>query len=174
VDGDDASFKLLKLNPLQKSKAQLYIDVRDSYHKLYNNEANNLKEDDSNRELLNAHYDSFVTKYGRLNDAKNLGLLKMDSGANEILALERGINGELVKADIFNYPVSFNLNQLEQVENSEEALAASLNKFGEVNTASMLSLLDGKSTEELVEELHGQIYFNPHCRAIVKNPIKIC
>jgi N12 class adenine-specific DNA methylase len=161
VDGDDATFKLLKLNPLQKSKAQLYIYVRDTYHKLYNSEANDQKEDSVNRELLNAHYDSFVTKYGRLNDAKNLGLLKMDSGANEILALERGINGELVKADIFNHPVAFNSNQLEQVENSEEALAASLNKFGEVNTAYILSLLEGKSREELVEELHARIYFNP-------------
>lgn len=161
VDGEVATFKLLKLNPLQKSKAQLYLDVRDTYHKLYNNEANDLKEDDSSRNLLNAHYDSFVAKYGCLNDAKNLGLLKMDSGANEILALERGINGELVKADIFHHPVAFNPNQLEHVENSEEALAASLNKFGEVNIAYMLSLLEGKSREELVEELHSRIYFNP-------------
>ncbi|MBK5194079.1 MAG: N-6 DNA methylase, partial [Flavobacteriaceae bacterium] len=160
-DGDHATFKLLRLNPIQQPKALLYINIRNTYHQLYNNEANDLKEDSVNRELLNAHYDSFVAKYGRLNDAKNLGLLKMDSGANEILALERGINGELVKADIFNHPVAFNPNQLEQVENSEEALAASLNKFGEVNTAYMLSLLDGKSREELVEELHGRIYYNP-------------
>ena len=161
VDGDDASFKLLKLNPLQKSKAQLYIDVRDSYHKLYNSEANKLKEENVTRELLNAHYDSFVEKHGHLNDAKNLGLLKMDSGANEILALERGIIGELHKADIFYHPVAFNPNHLEQVETAEEALAASLNKFGEVNTAFMLTLLDGKSREELAEELHGRIYYNP-------------
>ena len=117
VDGDEATFKLLKLNPLQKSKAQLYVNVRDTYHKLYNNEANNLKEDNVTRGLLNAHYDSFVEKYGHLNDAKNLGLLKMDSGANEILALERGINGELIKADIFHHPVAFNPNKLEKVEN---------------------------------------------------------
>ena len=160
-DGDHATFKLLRLNPIQQPKALLYINIRDTYHQLYNNEANDQKEDSVNRELLNAHYDNFVTKYGRLNDAKNLGLLKMDSGSNEILALERGINGELVKSDIFNHPVAFNPNQLEQVETSEEALAASLNKFGEVNTAYMLSLLDGKSREELVEELHGRIYYNP-------------
>jgi N12 class adenine-specific DNA methylase len=161
VDKDGAIFNQLKLNPLQKSKAQLYIDVRDTYHKLYNNEAGDLQEDTVNRKSLNTYYDSFVAKYGHLNDAKNLGLVKMDSGSNEILALERGINGELHKADIFNHPVAFNPNHLEHVENSEEALAASLNKFGEVNTAYMLSLLDGKSREELVEELHGRIYYNP-------------
>ena len=112
--------------------------------KLYNNEANNLKEDNITRGLLNAHYDSFVEKYGHLNDAKNLGLLKMDTGSNEILALERGINGELIKADIFHHPVAFNPIKLEKVETSEEALAASLNKFGEVNTAYMLSLIGRK------------------------------
>jgi len=161
IDGDEAIFKLLRLNPIQQSKALLYIDIRDTYHQLYYNEANELREDSVNRKLLNSLYDIFVVKYGQLNDAKNLGLLKIDSGANEIMALERGINGKLVKADIFNHPVAFNPNKLEQVETSEEALAASLNKFGEVNTAYMLSLLDGKSREELVEELHGRIYFNP-------------
>ncbi len=120
-----------------------------------------LKEDTVTRRLLNEYYDAFIQKYGNLNDPKNLGLLKMDSGANEVLALERGINGELVKADIFNQPVAFNARELEQVETSEEALAASLNKFGEVRMDYMLSLLDKKSREELVQELHGRIYFNP-------------
>ncbi len=161
LDGDRATFKQLRLNPIQQSKAMLYINIRDSYHQLYNKEANDLKEDSVSRQMLNSHYDSFVEKYGQLNDSKNLGLLKMDSGANEILALERSINGELVKADIFNHPVAFSPNKLEQVETSEEALAASLNKFGEVNTAYMLSLLDGKSREELTQELHTRIYYNP-------------
>lgn len=161
VDGEQATFKQLRLTPIQQSKSLLYINIRDSYHQLYNNEANDLKEDSANRKLLNFHYDSFTAKYGQLNDAKNLGLLKMDSGAIEILALERSIDGELVKADIFNHPVAFDPIKLELVETSEEALAASLNKFGEVNTTYMLSLLDGKSREELVQELHRRIYFNP-------------
>ncbi|WP_346856939.1 helicase-related protein [uncultured Draconibacterium sp.] len=161
LDEEQATFKQLRLNPIQQSKALLFIKIRDTYQELYFNEANELKEDSASRKLLNSYYDSFVEKYGQLNNSKNLGLLKMDSGANEILALERGINGELVKADIFNHPVAFNPNKLEQVETSEEALAASLNKFGEVNIAYILSLLDGKSREELVEELHSRIYYNP-------------
>ena len=137
----------------------LFIQIRDTYHQLYNNEAESLKEDTENRKLLNDYYDDFVKKYGNLNDPKNLGLLKMDSGANEVLALERGENGELVKADIFHQPVAFNARELEQVETSEEALAASLNKFGEVRMDYMLSLLDGKGQEELVQELHGKNIF---------------
>ena len=159
--GDAATFEKLKLNPQQEAKTLLFIQIRDTYHHLYNNEAESLKEDTANRSLLNVHYDDFVKKYGNLNDHKNLGLLKMDFGANEVLALERGINGELVKADIFHQPVAFNVRELKQVETSEEALAASLNKFGEVRMDYMLSLLDEKNPEELVQELHGRIYFNP-------------
>ncbi len=161
LEGDHATLMLLGLTPIEQSKALLYISIRDTYHQLYNNEASELEEDRVNRKLLNSHYDSFVAMYGCLNDAKNLGLLKMDTGANEILALERGENGELVKADIFNQPVAFDPNQLKQAETAEEALAASLNKFGEVRIGYMLSVLKGKSREELVGELHGRIYFNP-------------
>jgi hypothetical protein len=160
-DTDSATFERLKLNHVQEAKALLFIQIRDTYHQLYNNEAESLNEDAANRNLLNGYYDDFVQNYGNLNDAKNLGLLKMDSGSNEVLALERGVNGELVKADIFHQPVAFNARELEQVETSEEALSASLNKFGEVRVDYMLSLLDEKSREELVQELHGKIYFNP-------------
>ena len=129
-DSDTATFERLKLTPQQEAKALLFIQIRDIYHQLYNNEAESLKEDATTRKLLNAYYDDFFQKYGNLNDSKNLGLLKMDSGANEVLALERGENGQLVKADIFNQPVAFNARELEQVETSEEALAASLNSSG--------------------------------------------
>ncbi|MDR2385547.1 MAG: transposase [Tannerella sp.] len=58
----------------------------------------------------------------------------MDTGGREILSLEH---------------------------TSIEALSASLNFFGEVNTEYMLSLFPEKSAEEMIEELHGYIYYNP-------------
>ena len=163
-DGETATFEQLKLNPGQEAKALLFIQIRDTYHQLYNNEAVSFKEDAANRNLLNSYYDDFNRRYGNLNDPRNLGLLKMDSGANEVLALERAVNGELVKADIFHQPVAFNARELERVETSEETLAASLNRYGEVRMDYMLSLLKEKSREELVQELHGRIYFNPLIR----------
>jgi len=66
----------------------------------------------------------------------------------------------LSKADIFGHPVAFSLNECNQVDTSEEALSASLNKFGGVNLDYM-SLLSGMSADELVVELKGRIYFNP-------------
>lgn len=41
------------------------------------------------------------------------------------------------KADIFDHPVSFNINEVTQVDTPEEALSASLNKYGGVNLGYM-------------------------------------
>ena len=98
----DAVFKSLELNPLQEQKAKLYIEIRDTYHSLYNYEAKEQKENKDLRQSLNIHYDTFVKSYGNLNDRKNLDLIKMDAGGREILSLEHSDNGKLVKADIFN------------------------------------------------------------------------
>jgi N12 class adenine-specific DNA methylase len=152
---------LLELNPLQTQKAKLYIEIRDTYHSLYNCEAKEQKENTDLRKSLNLHYDTFVKRYGNLNDRKNLDLIKMDTGGREILSIEHSDNGKLVKADIFNQPVAFNPNEITQADTSVEALSASLNKFGEVNTGYMLSLLPDRSTEEMIEELQGHIYYNP-------------
>jgi hypothetical protein len=109
---DDAIFKSLELNPLQTQKAKLYIEIRDTYHSLYNYEAKERKENADLRQLLNLHYDTFVKRYGNLNDKKNLDLIQMDAGGREILSLEHPDNGKLVKADIFNQPVAFNPNEI--------------------------------------------------------------
>ncbi|KAA6299759.1 MAG: hypothetical protein EZS26_004104, partial [Candidatus Ordinivivax streblomastigis] len=124
-------------------------------------EAKEQKENKDLRQSLNTHYDTFVKRYGNLNDRKNLDLIRMDTGGREILSLEHSDNGKLVKADIFNSPVAFNSNEIKQANTPIEALSASLNKFGEVNTRYMLLLLPEKSAEEMIEELHGRIYYNP-------------
>ncbi|MDR1666478.1 MAG: hypothetical protein LBS03_02110 [Bacteroidales bacterium] len=82
---DDAVFKSLELNPLQEQKAKLYIEIRDAYHSLYNYEAKELKENADLRQSLNLHYDTFVKRYGNLNDKNSLDLIKMDAGGQEIL-----------------------------------------------------------------------------------------
>jgi N12 class adenine-specific DNA methylase len=161
---DDAVFMPLELNHLQKQKAEQYIKFRDTYHLLYNYEATEKTENKELRESLNDLYNHFVQRYGNLNDRKNLDLIKMDTGGQEILSLERAIDGKLTKADIFTQPVSFNPNEITEADNSMEALSASLNKFGEVNLEYMLLLMPEKSREEMLEDLHGRIYYNPLIR----------
>jgi N12 class adenine-specific DNA methylase len=157
---EDAIFMPLHLNSLQKEKAELYIQLRDEYHSLYAYEATTLKENEGLRSALNNSYDTFVMRHGFLHDKKNLDLIKMDTGGQEILSLERFIDGKLVKADIFMQPVAFNPNEITHVSSSEEALGASLNKFGEVNIDYMSSLMDIKP-EKLLQDLHKRIYYNP-------------
>lgn len=158
---DDAEFQALDVAFDQRAKISRYIEIRDTYHTLYNHEAEHLTEHASLRGNLNLYYDSFVRRYGHLNDKKNLDVIKMDAGGREILSLERSVDGNLQKADIFSMPVAFNPNEITVADTSDEALIASLNKYGEVRLEYMQSLMDGKDRDELIHELEGRIYFNP-------------
>lgn len=158
---DDAEFQALDISFDQRSKISRFIEIRDTYHTLYNHEAEHLTEHVSLRSNLNLAYDSFVRRYGYLNDKRNLDVIKMDAGGREILSLERSVDGNLQKADIFSMPVAFNPNEITVADTSDEALIASLNKYGEVRLDYMQSLMDGKDRQEIVLELEGRIYFNP-------------
>ena len=77
-----------------------------------------------------------------------------------MLSLERSVNGKIQKADIFTVPVSFNANEVTHVDTPQEALAASLNRFGEVNLEYMENLSD-IGRQELLEQLEDRIFYNP-------------
>ena len=84
----------------------------------------------------------------------------MDADNREILALERYTDGKAVKADIFDHPVSYNVNEITHTGDVHEALAASLNRYGEANMEYMESLTD-KPQSQLLEELRGRVFYNP-------------
>lgn len=158
---DGAEFQALDIAFDQRSKINRYIEIRDTYHTLYNHEAEHLTEHASLRGNLNLVYDSFIRRYGNLNDKRNLDVIKMDAGGREILSLERSVEGNMQKADIFSMPVAFNPNEITVANTSDEALIASLNKYGEVRLDYMQSLMDDKDRNEIVSELDGRIFFNP-------------
>jgi N12 class adenine-specific DNA methylase len=160
IDGLQPTFHPLELATGQRQRASLYIEIRDTYHHLYLNEADRLQPNPALREMLNRLYDDFTAHFGLLNDAKNLDLIKMDAGGREILSLERYTQGNAVKADIFNRPVAFNPDEIILADNAHEALTASLNKYAGVNLEYMSSLT-GSEPESLLEELKSSIYFNP-------------
>lgn len=155
-----ATFHPLDVDKAQREKIAAYIPVRDAYERLYAYEADRHEEDKMQRENLNARYDEFVARYGSLNAKANVKLLMMDASGRDLLALERAENGQFVKADIFDHPVAFALNEITHVDTPEEALAASLNRYGGVNLDYMESLADN-SREELIDELKGRIFYNP-------------
>ena len=138
----------------------MYIEIRDAYYHLYNNEAETLTANPALREMLNRLYDNFTERFGRLNDKRNLDLIKMDARGTEILSLERYTDGKARKADIFERPVAFNPDEITHADDASEALVASLNKYGRVEPHYMASLT-GTTVEGILGELKGRIYYNP-------------
>ena len=155
-----ATFHPLDLQEYQKEKAALYIQIRNSYERLYAYEAEHREAHMLHRENLNTHYDEFVMRYGNLNAGQNAKMILMDAAGRDILSLERGENGLFLKADIFDHPVAFSNEESVSVETPEDALTASLNKYGGVNIEYMCGLC-GNSETELIEALKGRIYYNP-------------
>ncbi|WP_313091734.1 N-6 DNA methylase [Chryseobacterium flavum] len=154
-----ANFHPLQLPSAQKARAEAYIAVRDCYINLYQKEAEKQSEHKEERETLNRLYDTFTKKYGNLNTADNAKLIKTDSAGKEIPYLERIIGGVIHKADIFSRPVSFSTNTL-ATDNPEEALAASLNKYGNVDL-DFMSEISSLPANTLKEALQGRLFYNP-------------
>ncbi|MCE9256735.1 N-6 DNA methylase [Bacteroides fragilis] len=155
-----ATFQPLDMEGMQAQKAQLYIDLRNTYERLYAHEAENHEENALLRRNLNTYYDEFVMRYGNLNAKHNAKLILMDASGRNMLSLERGENGQFVKADIFDHPVAFSQETLVEVESPEEALSASLNRYGGVNLPYMESLCDLPQTD-ILETLKGRVFYNP-------------
>ena len=155
-----ATFMPLELNMEQKEKAVLYIALRDAYQKLYTYEAEEQTENKQMRESLNVYYDAFFIRFGNLNAKQNVKFILMDASGRDMLSLERVENGQFTKSDIFDHPVSFSLDEVSHVDSPEEALTASLNKFGRIDLPYMTELSD-MLEPELTEALKGRIYYNP-------------
>ena len=155
-----ATFQPLDMEGMQAQKAQLYIDLRNTYERLYAHEAERHEGNALLRRNLNTYYDEFVMRYGNLNAKHNANLILMDASGCNMLSLERGEDGKFVKADIFDHPVSFSQETLVEVESPEEALSASLNLYGGVNLPYMESLCDLPQAE-MLEALKGRVFYNP-------------
>ena len=155
-----ATFQPLDMEGMQKEKAQLYISMRDTYERLYAQEAERQEANDMLRRHLNTYYDEFVMRYGCLNARQNVKLLMMDTSGRNMLALERSEGGTMVKADIFDHPVSFSQETTVTAESPEEALSTSLNRYGGVNLPYMESVCDMPQAD-MLEALKGRVYYNP-------------
>ena len=160
VRKNGATFTPLALKSEQTKRAMLYITLSETYQQLYHYEAETHEPSEHLREHLNQYYDEFVEKYGNLNEKQNVKFILMDANGRDALALERGENGQFVKADIFDHPVSFAIDEVTSVDTPLEALTASLNKYGEVNLEYMGSLVDMEE-DTLIENLEGHIFYNP-------------
>ena len=155
------TFNPMDLPYSQLSRLKAYIEIRESYHRLYDYEANNRIEDKEEREKLNRLYDGYVLQWGYLNQKANADVIKMDATGMEMLFLERSENGRYIKADIFDHPTAFSTTELSVAADPMEALGASLNKYGTVEIDYMSSLLPDMEESDMLSALEGRIFYNP-------------
>ena len=149
-----------ELGTLSRYRAERYIPLRDTYQLLYRLEMQNEIEYKGLRRKLNGCYENFTALLGDLNKKENAAFILNDPGGREVLGLERFVEGRKQLSDILRRPVSFDSNEIKQVDTATEALAASLNKFGRVEFPYMESLAS-RSRQELIDELGDRIFYNP-------------
>ena len=141
--------------------------------------------------LLNVKYDAFVKQYGAITSKANRIAFRDDSDYPLLCSLEEvNEDGEVKKADMFYKQTIKAKTVIDRVETAGEALNVSVNEFGYVNLAYMLSIYQpdisgalenlakesGNPVEEislsddaamelkrsaLVNELEGLIFLNP-------------
>ena len=155
------TFNPMDLPYAQISRLKAYIEIRESYHRLYDYEANNRTEDKEEREKLNRLYDGYILRWGYFNQKTNTDVIKMDATGMEMLFLERSENGKYIKADIFDHPTAFATTELTVAADPMEALGASLNKYGSVELDYMSSLLPDMEESDIISALEGRIFYNP-------------
>ena len=141
--------------------------------------------------LLNVKYDAFIKQYGAITSKANRIAFRDDSDYPLLCSLEEvNEDGEVKKADMFYKQTIKAKTVIDRVETAVEALNVSVNEFGYVNLAYMLSIYEpditnakeelaeksGQTSDEvtlsddalaqlrravLVEELDGLIFLNP-------------
>ena len=106
-------------------------------------------------------YDSYVEKYGYINDRNNENAFRDDIEYSLLCSLEdEDSKGNFTKAKIFTEQTINPKRVIDHVETGMEALNISINEYGSVNIPYMMQLCS-KSFEEITEELQGDIYLNP-------------
>lgn len=143
---------------LNIERAADYFGVRDAYMLLSKSEERTKREYPDLRLLLNSRYDAYVSKWGAFHYNDNQEFIMLDVLGKEVLSIEICIDGQVRKSDIMREPVAF--HRMDDICLLPlEALANSLNFFGEVNL-DYLCEQTKKTENEVIEELSGEMYYN--------------
>ncbi|SEW16054.1 DNA methylase [Chitinophaga arvensicola] len=162
-----AEFSPLFTTAEDEKKLRAYIDLRDSYHFIYRNEAELQLPMDDSRHRLNSIYQRFVDQYGVFNSDDNKRLVLNDAFGFEMLSsLEVRTSDGFVRSDIFREPVSIRKAALLDYYNAADTLPVCLNQRGRVDLKYMSSLC-GLDPELVREALGDKVYFDPAKKAFV-------
>ena len=130
--------------------------------------------------LLNVKYDAFVKQYGAIISKANRIAFRDDSDYPLLCSLEEvNEDGEVKKADMFYKQTIKAKTVIDRVETAVEALNVSVNEFGYVNLAYMLSIYEPDITnakEELAEksgQTAGEITLSDDALAELKRAVLV-
>ncbi len=114
------------------------------------------------RQLLNAAYDPFVTRYGPVSGRANQRAFDGDPDLPLLLSLEQhdAQTKMALKAAIFRERTIQARPIIQTVQTAQEALLVSLNERGRVDLEHMTGLL-GRPASEFLPDLKGAIFLNP-------------
>lgn len=147
-----------------QGRAKGLIAIRDCVRTLILYQTEDFSDEDirGEQQKLNALYDSFVKKYGRINSRANRSAFEADSAYFLLSSLEVLDNegAFLRKADMFSKRTIRQKAVITQADTPSEALALSLAEKGQVDLAYMVQLT-GKEVEEITVTLTGVIFLDP-------------
>lgn len=140
------------------------IELRDCVRKLIDLQINDYPDEDIKKEQLklNDLYDKFNKKYGLINSRANSIAFSNDSSYFLLCSLEiLNENGELErKADMFSKRTIKPHIEITKVDNTNEALIISISEKAKVDMDFIMGLT-GKTEEEIVSDLEGDIFLIP-------------
>ena len=169
VDGKLYFRENSRMNPVSVSataeqRIRRLIGIRDCVRKLIEYQTEDYPETmiQAEQAHLNALYDSFVEKYGRINSRANSSAFSTDNAYYLLSSLEvRDSEGKFLrKADMFSKRTIRQKISVTSVDTASEALALSLAEKAKVDMPYMVELTH-KSEEEILSDLKGVIFLNP-------------
>ena len=169
VDGKVYYRENSRMNPVEVSvtaanRIKGLIGIRDCVRTLIEYQTEDWPDQDiqAQQRKLNALYDAFVDKYGRINSRANSSVFSMDSAyflltSLEVLDDERNF---VRKADMFTKRTIKQKVTITHVDTASEALAISLAEKAKVDMDYMVELTS-KTEQEIYADLTGVIFLNP-------------
>lgn len=157
----DSQMQLVAASATALVRIQAMIDLRECTRRLIAYQLENRPEEHILREQeqLNAMYDRFAAKYGRINSRGNRSAFRDDTFYPLLSSLEvLDENGEFErKADMFTKRTIRAQAPISHVDTPEEALALSIGERAGIDMPYM-SRLTGMDEASLAQQLQGYIY----------------
>ena len=161
---ENSKMRVVQAGATALARIRALVPLRDTCRELIDAQLENYPDEyiQNLQVRLNAQYDAYSQKYGRINSRSTASAFREDSGYFLLCSLE-DLDDEgnfKGKTDMFTKRTIRPAQAVEHVDTADEALALSLTEVGRVDLGYM-SNLTGKPQEKIIEDLSGIIFRDP-------------